>query len=195
MFLPGNAYSIDDVRGLSVIDSFAELAEQFGERIPSLRYIVWSAYDIVENGARTPYRPADLPGEGGMILFQSIKSLTAEYGRINAARAHSLGTLFFAAAFANAGEDNLAFIPRETLLDRGPVSIKEAAKLYYCGKALFTIGNWLGWGIDVEQTILRISQRHGDHHFTLLGVRGDHHFPDDISLANSRLLVTSHSLN
>jgi hypothetical protein len=150
-------------------------AEKDGQSLPPARFIILS-----ENNLN--FKPANLD-EAGFVLLETLKALQEEFGDIDQLVAHSLGNVFLAKALKQADDPKL--LPKYICLDRGPTSIWEASKKYFCGlgRLIYLLAKFGGWASDIEQDLTDFCQKWEEKPSLLItGVIQDHYFSDGANL-------------
>ncbi len=172
--IPGMTSTISNNLGtLPYLSAYLKTQEGDGNPPPPGRFII-----ISENNLSI--KPRDLE-EAGFIMQETLKALHQEFGSIDQAVAHSLGVIFLAKALKLAEE--LSYLPRHICLDRGPTSIYEASKKYFCGLWIYLLAKSGGWASALEEDISYFCKK-WKHRPSLLitGVIPDHHFSGSANL-------------
>ncbi len=134
VFILGNTSTLDNniVTPYPFLASYLKKTEGLFFPAP-LRIICISQYAILENGEF--YRAKTLD-ESGLILTETLKSISLEKGPIAQIVAHSLGTIILASALKYLSNEK-DLLPSHLYFDRGPSSIELASYK--------KLGNWAGW--------------------------------------------------
>ena len=128
------------------------------------------------------FKPATLD-EAGYVLLETLKTLRKEFGDVDQLVAQSLGNIFFANLLKQIEDPKI--LPKHICLDRGPTSIWEASKKYFCGlgRLVYFLGKFGGWVSDIEQDIVNFYQKWEKRPtIVVTGVDQDHHFSGSANL-------------
>ncbi|MGC1878429.1 MAG: hypothetical protein WA678_03525 [Rhabdochlamydiaceae bacterium] len=195
VLVPGNVSTIDgNVVGIyPFLASYLDLKREDEDLLPG-RFIIITQYDVecaMQNLPRRKFQPETLE-EAGVILKKTLEHLKQKFGAIDHLFAHSMGTILFAAASKQIGQESDPIFPKHLSLHCAPSSISETSKNYWGGSMLLALAKFSGWSFDIEKEIADLCQKYReDRQFSILvsGVKQDYYFPNQANLCLSKTVT------
>lgn len=192
LLLPGSLSTLDN--NLFAFYDLLAAHSKLNKNLPA-RFIVWGYYELtISTGSNTPkiFKPANFDAIGE-IIKRTLQALRNHFGQFDLISAHSAGCFHLASLLKRSGPE---LLPSMLHFDRGPFSIYNVSRHYWCGGLLYAITKRNEMTIDVSKEIQSFFDRCFSQNFAnaqkstclITGVLEDYVYPDSAGLASSDCL-------